>query len=250
MSSPEPAFVAVTVSDRAVTIAFDRPEKRNAFSPEMSEAVRRALVEHEGTPLPLVFRSSTPGMFISGADVDALRRRTPDETLRRVNPRLYQAIEDHPWPTIALVDGYALGGGCELALACDIRISTPTAKWGFPEVTLGIVPSAGGLSRLSAIVGRGAAGELLMTGRRIDGTEAHRIGLVNRLSDGDDLDASLDRLLTDLERASIRAARLIKEAMRVGDDRHRLVDAAVQAMCIADPDAQSRMAALVEKSPS
>lgn len=239
--------VKVEVTERAVTIAFDRPEKRNAFSPEMSEQTRAALLAHEETPLPIVFRSSTPGMFISGADVAALKERSVDETLRRVNPRLFQTIADHPWPTIALVDGYALGGGAELALACDIRISTRTAKWGFPEVTLGIVPSAGGLSRLPKLVGHGVAVELLMTGLRIDAVEAHRIGLVNRLADGDDLDAALDAFLSDLGRGSIRAARLIKEAMRVDGDRNRLVDAAVQAMCIADPDAQARMGALVER---
>lgn len=239
--------VRVEVTERAVTIAFDRPDKRNAFSPEMSEQTRVALLEHAETPLPVVFRSTTPGMFISGADVAALKERTVDETLRRTNPRLYQAIEDHPWPTVALVDGFALGGGAELAMACDVRISTPTAKWGFPEVTLGIVPSAGGLFRLQRLVGAGKAVELAMTGLRIDGVEAHRIGLVNRLSDGDDLDGALDRYLTDVGRASIRAARLIKEAMRVEGDRHRLIDAAVQAMCIADPDAQERMTALVER---
>ena len=242
-----PQVIQVEITERALTIAFDRPEKRNALSPEMSEQTRAVLLEHEETPLPVVFRSSTPGMFVSGADVAALRTRSVAETMRRINPRLFQAIADHPWPTIALVDGHALGGGAELALSCDVRISTSMARWGFPEVTLGIVPSAGGLSRLPELVGRGVAAELLMTGLSVDGVEAHRIGLVNRLADGDDLDAALDRFLLDLGRGSLHAARLIKEAMRVGGDRNRLVDAAVQAMCIADPDAQARMGALVER---
>ena len=239
--------VQVEASEQAITIAFNRPEKRNAFSPEMAELTRVALMEHEDTKLPIVFKSSTPGMFISGADVAALKQRTVDETLRRNNARLFQAIEDHPWPTIAAVDGYALGGGCELALACDFRLSTDGAKWGFPEVTLGILPSAGGLTRLPKLVGWGIAAEMLMTGRRIGADEAHRIGLVNRLAEDDDLDAAIEAFLKDLGRGSIEAVRLIKEAMRVDGDSNRLVDAAAQALCIASDEAQARMSALVER---
>ena len=239
--------VKVDITDQAVTIAFDRPEKRNAFSPEMGEQTRDAILEHEDTKLPVVFKSSTPGMFISGADVAALKERTVDETLRRSNARLFRTIEDHPWPTIAAVDGYALGGGCELALACDFRVSTQDAKWGFPEVTLGIIPSAGGLTRLPRLVGWGIAAEMLMTGRRIGADEAHRIGLVNRLAEDGDLDAAVGTFLDDLGRGSIDAARLIKEAMRVDGDSNRLVDAAAQALCIANDDAQARMSALVER---
>ena len=239
--------VVVEVTEGAVTIAFDRPEKRNAFSPQMSKETWAALEEHEDTKLPVVFKSTTPGMFISGADVDALRKRTVDETLSRQNARLFQRIEEHPWPTIAAVDGYALGGGCELALACDFRVSTEGAKWGFPEVTLGIIPSAGGLKRLPRLVGWGMAAELLMSGRRIGTEEAQRIGLVNRVADGDDLDAAVEGFLADLGRGSIEAARLIKEAMRIGGDGNRLVDAAAQALCIANEDSQARMAKLVER---
>lgn len=242
--------VKVEVTERVVTIAFDRPEKRNAFNAEMSRQTRQAILDHEDTKLPIVFKSSTPGMFISGADVAALKERTVDETLRRSNSRLFQAIEEHPWPTIAAVDGYALGGGCELALACDFRISTRGAKWGFPEVTLGIIPSAGGLTRLPKLVGHGIAAELLMTGRRIDAEEALRAGLVNRLVDDDDLEGGVEAFLKDLGRGSIEAARLIKEAMRVTGDRNRLIDAASQALCISSDEAQARMTALVERQKS
>lgn len=231
-----------------VTLAFDRPEKRNALSVELSVALLRALDELEQTPVPLVLRSHAPGMFVSGTDVAALKRRTVDDSLGRLNSRLFQRLYDHPWPTIALVDGYALGGGCELALACDLRVSTADARWGLPEVRLGIIPSAGGLTRLADLVGRGRAAELVMTGRRISGAEAHTIGLVQRVVAAQDLEAALAELLAELGEAEPRAVRLAKEAMRVDGDRHRLVDAAAQALCLGSDEAQRRLQALLDRS--
>ncbi len=233
--------------DRAITIGFTRPEKRNALDVETSRAIARALDEAEDVPLPFVLRSATRGMFVAGTDVAALRERTVEDSLGRINAHLFQRIEDHPWPTVAVVEGWALGGGCELALACDFRITTQDARWGLPEVRLGIIPSAGGLTRLARLVGRSIATDLVMTGRRIDGTEAHRVGLAQRLTTSDELEATLDTLLDDLQRTSAQAVRLAKEAMRVDGDRHRLVDAAAQALCIGSADAQQRMADLLER---
>ncbi|MGW3614017.1 enoyl-CoA hydratase/isomerase family protein [Micromonospora sp. NPDC005163] len=233
-------------SPRAVVLTLDRPEKRNALNADLSDALAEAVLACAETPLPLVIRSEAPGMFVAGADVAQLRARTVGENLERRNSRLFQLVADHPWPTVALVDGAALGGGCELALACDLRVSTPDAWWGLPEVRLGIVPSAGGLTRLAELVGRGCAHDLVFSGRRIRGSEAARIGLVQRLADGS-LDETLDALLADLAPASPFAVRLAKEAMRVTGDRHRLVDAAAQALCIAQPDTQARLAAMLQK---
>lgn len=241
------AVVQVEATDRAVTIAFDRPDKRNALSVQMNREISEALRAHTDTAAPVVFRSTTRGMFVSGADVAALKERTVDEALARLNAELFQQIWDHPWPTIAAVDGYALGGGCELALACDFRISTRAARWGFPEVRLGIIPGAGGLTRLAPVVGWGTAAELLFTGRRIDGEEAQGIGLVQRLTDPENLDAAVDDLLDDLGKTSLFAVRLAKEAMRVDGDRHRLVDAAAQALCIGSDEAQRRMEDLLSR---
>lgn len=231
-----------------VTLAVDRPEKRNAIDVALSRALGRALEELEDTPLPVVVRSHTPGMFVSGTDVAALRRRTVEDSLARLNSRLFQRLHDHPWPTIAVVEGYALGGGCELALACDLRLSTPDARWGLPEVRLGIIPSAGGLTRLAGLVGRGRASDLVLTGRRITGEEAYAIGLVERVAPAEELDAALAALLGELGQAAPGAVRLAKEAMRVDGDRHRLVDAAAQALCIGSDEAQTRLQALLDRS--
>jgi enoyl-CoA hydratase len=234
--------VAVDVTPAAVVVSFIRPEKRNAIDPAASAAIADALDRAVAVPRPVVFRSATRGMFVAGTDLDGLRRRTVEDSLDRLNGRLFQRVAEHPWPTVAVVEGWALGGGCELALACDLRVSTSDASWGLPEVRLGLVPSAGGMTRLAALVGTGAATDLILSGRRIDGVEAHRLGLVQRLAAADDLDATLDRVLDDLGRAAPLAQRLAKEAMRVVGDRHRLVDATAQALCIASDDAQQRIA--------
>ncbi len=231
----------------AVTVLFDRPERRNALSVDMSSGLGEVLSRHAATPLPLVFRSAAPGMFVAGTDVASLKARTVEDSLGRINSNLFQRIHDHPWPTVAVVDGAALGGGCELALACDFRITTEDAQWGLPEVRLGIIPSAGALTRLASLVGTGTATDLVLTGRRIRGREAGAIGLASRVTPADGLDAALDELLTDLSAGAPLAQRLAKEAMRVGGDRHRLVDAAAQALCIATDEAQARMQALLDR---
>lgn len=232
----------------AVTLLFDRPEKRNALNRQLSGAISRALSAAESSARPLVLRSRTPGMFVGGADVAELKERSVEDSLSRLNARLFQQVFEHPWPTVAVVDGAALGGGCELALACDFRITSDRAQWGLPEVRLGIIPSAGGLTRLARLVGVGTANDLVLTGRRVDGNEALELGLVHRAVPAEALDAALAALLHELGRAAPLAARLAKEAMRVDGDRHRLVDAAAQALCIGSAETQERLQALLDRT--
>lgn len=243
MSEP----IDIVQEDRAISIRFRRAEKRNALDIPTSRALDAALDAAASIAVPLVLRSATPGMFVAGTDVAALRERSIDDSLGRLNARLFQRLADHPWPTVAVVEGWALGGGCELALACDMRITTKEAIWGLPEVRLGIIPSGGALTRLAWLVGGSVATDLVITGRRIDGVEAHRIGLAQRLAVRDDLEATLSQVLDDLEATSTGAVRLAKEAMRVEGDRHRLVDATAQALCLASDDTQARMAALLDR---
>ncbi|MGW4483828.1 enoyl-CoA hydratase/isomerase family protein [Amycolatopsis sp. NPDC004368] len=237
--------VRTEVTDHAVTIWLDRPEKLNALDLEMSAGVDRAVAEFADSERPLVLRSAVPGTFVSGADLNELAQRTRREALQRVNHRLFTAIEEYPWPTIALVGGHALGGGCELALACDFRLSSTTATWGLPEVRLGIIPSAGGLFRLPKIVGRSAAKRLIFTGKRIGAAEALAIGLVDEVSD--DLDAALAQLLGELGKASMTAVRYAKEAVHAPGDHRRIADAALQALCFESDDARQRLAKAVRR---
>jgi len=233
--------VSLSRTDGVARLVLDRPDKGNALNVEMSRDIREALDEAALEPGVLVVESSTPGMFVSGADIADLRQRTRVEALARLNHNLFLALEEYPWPTVAVVDGPALGGGCELALACDMRVTTSRSTWGLPEVTLGIIPSAGGMHRLPRIVGWGVASELILSGRRIDGTEAHRIGLANRVCEPDELEEVLAGLLRDLGRASPTATQYAKEAMRAPADRSRVADAALQALCFESDDARQRL---------
>lgn len=229
------------------TVLLDRPDKRNALDVALSRSLHDVLLEAQQAGDVLVLRSSTPGMFVAGTDVASLRDRSLAESLSRLNARLFERLAEHPAPTVAVVEGWALGGGFELALACDLRVSTAAARWGLPEVRLGLVPSAGGLHRLAELVGRGSAADLILTGRQVDGLEAHRLGLVQRLVGDEGVDQTVEELLAELALASPLAAQLAKEAMAVGGDRHRLVDATAQALCLANDDTQDRLARLLAK---
>src|SRR6185436_10012252 len=120
--------------------------------------------------------------FVSGADINDIRERGRDEGLAAINSSLFAEIERFPRPTIAAVNGYALGGGCELALACDIRIASDTAKFGQPELGLGIIPGAGATQRLPRLVGMGRAKHMILTGEVIDAKQALEIGLVSAIA--------------------------------------------------------------------
>lgn len=242
--------IRITEASGGVVLEFTRSEKRNALNGATSRELSAAFERLRGTPLPVVLRSATPGMFVAGADLNELRQRSVGDSLARLNQRLFQQIQDHPWPTVAVVDGWALGGGFELALACDIRLSTAEAVWGLPEVRLGIVPSGGALSRLEPLIGRSRATELILTGARIDGCRAHEIGLVQRLAARDGLDGALGEVLDAFGQTSMHAVRLAKEAMRVNGDRDRLVDAAAQTLCLNSEDTQQRISSVLDRPQS
>ena len=238
--------IRIDEGPEATLVSFTRAEKRNALDMATSRALSATMEGLRDVARPVVLRSATPGMFVAGADLSELHQRTTQDSLSRLNQRLFQQVHDHPWPTIAAVDGWALGGGCELALSCDLRVSTARALSGLPEVRLGIIPSGGALHRLERLIGGSRATELILTGGRIDGARACEIGLVHRIADVDALEHAVERLVAELAATSAHATRLAKEAMRVGGDRNRLVDAAAQALCIGSEDAQRRIGALLD----
>ena len=186
-----------------VWVVLDREEKRNALDREFVDAIHAVLATLEEDPDVgvVVFRSSFDSAFVSGADIAELRDRNALDSLARINARLFDRIEQLPMPTIAAIQGYALGGGCEFTLACDLRVAGRSAKMGQPEVGLGILPGAGGTQRLPRIIGLGRAKELVLTGRIIEAEEAERIGLVSRV---------------------VPAERLMDEALAVADQICRL----------------------------
>jgi enoyl-CoA hydratase len=242
------AMIITKKRDTFIEILLNRPDKRNALSSEMSLQFSSALDELTGIDLPLVIRSMEPGMFVAGADVDSLRRRTLEQSLARVNESLFEKLAAFPMPTVALVDGPALGGGMELALACDLRICTSNSTWGLPEVTLGLVPAAGGMWRLESLVGRSRAVEMVLTGAIIDGIEAGQIGLAQRVATVERFADDVDLLLKQLSRGSSLALKLAKQCMAKLSPRGGIEGALAQAICLSDKETLSRLDTFLDRS--
>jgi enoyl-CoA hydratase len=174
------------VADGIAHVQLNRPEVRNAINLEMVRELTAVLDElgARADVSALVLSGAGGKAFAGGADIAELRERTHREALMALNATVFQRVEDFARPTIAAIDGYALGGGLELALACDLRVGSRSAKVGVPEATLGIYPAAGGTWRLPRLVGLGRAKELVFTGRIVDAEEAFALGIFERLSSG------------------------------------------------------------------
>ena len=177
-------FVRVESDDGVAVLTVDRQEKLNALDGQVVEEIGQALLELESEgPRVIIVTGAGERAFIAGADIRAMSAMDPIEAKRfsEIGHAAMALLDRSPIPTIAAVNGYALGGGCEVALACDIRIAAENANFGFPEVGLGILPGLGGTQRLPRLIGPALAKELIFTGRRIGAEEAHEIGLANRV---------------------------------------------------------------------
>src|ERR687886_1015270 len=177
-------YVRVGQEDGVAVLTIDRQEKLNALDGQVVEEIGQALLELEvEAPRAIIVTGAGERAFIAGADIRAMSVMSPMEGKRfsEIGHAAMGLLDRSPIPTIAAVNGYALGGGCEVALACDIRIAAENATFGFPEVGLGILPGMGGTQRLPRLVGPALAKELIFTGRRIGADEARELGLVNRV---------------------------------------------------------------------
>ena len=183
--------ITLEVSERVATLTVNRPDKLNALNDltitELGQAIEEIRTRDEVGGV--ILTGAGTKAFVAGADIAELSTQDPLEGRERARRGQYilRRIETSPKPVIAAVNGFALGGGCELAMACHIRIASETAKFGQPEVKLGIGPGYGGSQRLPRLVGRGRALELILTAEMIDAREAYRIGLVNAVVPPPDL---------------------------------------------------------------
>lgn len=227
-------------------VRLHRPGKRNAIDAAMAAELHDVCADLENRPRILLVCGSY-GVFASGADIAELRDRTPDDARRGINASVFDRIAALPMPVIAAVDGWALGGGAELAYAADIRIATPRARFGNPEPSLGIIAAAGATWRLPRLVGEPLAKQMLLTGRVLDGDEAEAAGLVSELFAPDDLDAAADDLADRIAALDPLALQHTKRLIaRPTADPVAAVSAA-QAECFASPAKYERMTAFLER---
>jgi enoyl-CoA hydratase len=240
-------------AEGVVVATFNRPDVRNALGLEMVADIRRLLqtLSVKDDVRALIFAGSGEKAFVSGANIAELRDRNQFDALERINSALFREIETFVWPTIAAIGGYALGGGCELAMACDIRIAGQKAKLGQPEVGLGIIPGAGATYRLPRLVGQGMARELIFSGRIIDADTALAIGLVNRVVAPDEVLQTAIDLGSEIGQNSAMALRMAKAALNTGLDAPTetcmAFESTAQAILFEDAEKHERMTRFLER---
>jgi enoyl-CoA hydratase len=245
MSTPP---LLVDARDDRVVVTLNRPERRNAIDRELVDALHEVCVDLEREPRLLLLTGGDDGVFAGGADISELRDRDRMDALAAINIGLFDRIRRLPMPSLAAVDGPALGGGAELAYACDMRICTSRAFFGQPEVRLGIIAGAGACYRLPALVGEGLAKELLFTGRRVQADEALAIRLVNRVvSTPGELLTDAHELLDEIAAGSPLAVRLTKLAVDAPVDAHPQLELLGQAVLFEDDEKRARMTAFLER---
>lgn len=209
-------------AEAVATITINRPKVLNALNAQTLDELRRAVltVRQDDTVRCVILTGSGEKSFIAGADINELAVQTPVSGREHAlsGQHIFDLIENLGKPVIAAINGFALGGGCELAMACTIRIAADTARLGQPEVNLGIIPGYAGTQRLARLVGRGRALELLLTGDHITAAEAHRVGLVNRVVPAADLMTEARRLAATLAAKAPVAVRYILDAVNKGLD--------------------------------
>src|SRR5882672_5369172 len=235
-------------------ITINRPEKRNALNIQ-TRAEGAAVLDElraEESVRVVVFTGAGDKAFVAGADIAEFADRTAITQREVMLERgLFNAIDTFPKPVIAMVNGYCLGGGCELALACDIRIASDKASFGQPEINLGIIPGGGGTQRLTRLVGEGQAMELILTGAIIDAPTALTLGLVNHVVPADQLETKTMELANRIAEKSPIALRLAKEAIKAAsrsnldEGLRREVD--LFALCFSSADKDEGVSAFLEK---
>jgi enoyl-CoA hydratase/carnithine racemase len=212
-------LVETSVDGHVALLRLNRPEARNALSPEVMEKLAAELERLDPDPeVRCIVIAGSEKVFAAGADIKAISERSFAEALYHPAAGFWKRLAVLKTPMIAAVSGWALGGGCELALSCDMIVASDTAVFGQPEINLGIIPGGGGSQRLARVLGKQRAMELVLTGRRVDAEEARELGLVNKVVEADGwLDAAL-KLAADVAAQPPIAARLAKQAVIAADE--------------------------------
>ncbi len=245
------------VKDRIATVTMNRPAAMNAMTRGTLEELECVVaeIERDSEIRAVIVTGAGAKAFVAGADIAVMRDMISAEAreLALLAHRIYAAMEASSKPFIAAVNGYALGGGCELALACDIRLASQNAKFGQPEINIGILPGFGGSQRLPRLIGKGRALEMILTGEMIDAEEALRIGLVNRVVPQEELLEEARKLAAKIASKGRVATRLCKEAVVHGMEmdlaRACFYEAELFGYSFSTFDQKEGMGAFLEKRP-
>lgn len=242
-------------NDGILTITIDRPKVLNALNAQTVAEIGAAFeaAREDASVKAVILTGGGEKAFVAGADIAELARMTPvtgKETALK-GQRVFRSIERFPKPVIAAINGFALGGGCELALACHIRIASERAQMGLPEVTLGIIPGYGGTQRMARLLGKGKALELILTGDRIGAAEAERIGLVNKVVPAEELQKTAEEMARKIASRGPLAVRAAIEAVMSGSDmpfeEGSFLEATLFGLLASTDDMKEGMAAFLEK---
>ena len=243
--------------DRVAILTVNRPDKMNALSEEVrtETLAHLARIETDASLGVVVLTGAGDKAFIAGADIGEFAGRTPfDQRHAMRSPRIFDVMAGYPKPVIAMINGYCLGGGCELAMSCDLRVASNKASFGQPEVNLGLIPGGGGSQRMPRLVGTGQAMRLILSGDRIGADEAKSIGLVELVFPHEELRAKTLELAQRIASKSPLTLKIAKEAIRaserMGVEEGLLYERDLFCLAFSTDDKREGVAAFLEKRPA
>ena len=246
--------ILVEREGRVAILTVNRPDKLNALNDQVRIDMLAALaqIETDDSTGVVVITGAGEKSFIAGADIGEFEGRTPfDQRHAMRSPRIFDIMSTFPKPVIAMINGFCLGGGCELALSCDIRIASDKARFGQPEIKLGLIPGGGGTQRLSRLVGVGQAMRLILSGDMIDAAEAGRIGLVEIVVPAEELRAKTLELANRIAGMSPLTLKVAKEAVRASQKMNVEEGVAYErdlfCLCFSSADKEEGVKAFLEK---
>jgi enoyl-CoA hydratase len=245
--------VRLEVRDQIGWITIDRPEVRNALDLQTVHELYAVIAEiNQSSEIGVaVLTGGGDRVFVAGADIRSIQARKRKDALEGINTRLFKAVEDCEKPVLAAVNGFAFGGGCELALSCDIRICSENAKFALPEASLGIIPAAGGMYRMARVAGIGITKELVLTGEPIDSQRALQIGLVSKVVPQSELLKTAEEICKKILSRGPLAIQLAKRSLNLVTqmpvEAAMALESFAQAILFESEDKQEGTSAFLEK---
>ena len=252
-----PETVLVAREGRVAILTINRPDKLNALNEEVRVELLAALaaIETDDSVGAVVITGAGEKSFIAGADIGEFAGRSPfDQRFAMRSPRIFDIMASFPKPVIAMINGFCLGGGCELSMSCDMRIASDKARFGQPEINLGLIPGGGGTQRLPRLVGMGQAMRMILSGDMIPAAEAKEIGLVDLVFPAEELRAKTLELAQKIASKSPLTLKVAKEALRASEklaiEDGITYERDLFCLCFSSKDKEEGVAAFLDKRPA